>query len=103
MDSKIQQLTETIYNEGVQKAREEGDELLKKAQQKAAQIEEEAQKAAVAVMAETRKKSQEYKTHVDSEIRMTINQDISAMKQQVASLVSLNVVQPPVKELFSDK
>ncbi len=103
MDSKIQQLTETIYNEGVQKAREEADELLKKAQQKAAQIEEDAQKAAVAVMAETRKKSQEYKNHVDSEIRMTINQAISAMKQQVASLVSLNVIQPPVKELFSDK
>ena len=25
------------------------------------------------------------------------------MKQQVASLVSMNVIQPPVKELFSDK
>ncbi len=103
MDSKIQQLTETIYNEGVQKAREEADELLKKAHQEAAGIEEEAQKAAVAIMAETRKKSQEYKEHVDSEIKMTIGQAISAMKQQVATLVSMNVIQPPVKELFSDK
>jgi len=103
MDSKIQQLTETIYNEGVQKARDEADDLLRKAHQKAAQIEEDAQKAAIAVMTETRKKAQEFKNHVDSEIRMTINQAISAMKQQVASLVSMNVIQPPVKEVFSDK
>ena len=103
MDSKIQQLTETIYNEGVQKAREEADELLKKAHQKAAAIEEEAEKAAMALMEDARKKSQEFKEHVDSKIKMTIGQAISAMKQQVASLVSMNVIQPPVKELFSDK
>ncbi|HOF54796.1 MAG: V-type ATP synthase subunit E [Bacteroidota bacterium] len=103
MDSKIQQLTEAIYNEGIQKARDEADDILKKAHQKAAQIEEEAQKAAVSVMADTRKKAQEFKNHVDSELRMTINQAISAMKQQVASLVSMNVIQPPVKETFADK
>jgi V/A-type H+-transporting ATPase subunit E len=34
---------------------------------------------------------------------MTIGQAISAMKQQVSSLVTMNVLQPPVKETFSDK
>ena len=103
MDSKIQQLTEVIYNEGVQKAREEAEAILKGAREKAAQIEEEAQKAAAAIMADTRKKSQEFSHHVESEVKMTLNQAISAMKQQIASLVTMKAIQPPVKELFSDQ
>ena len=81
MDSKIQQLTEVIYNEGVQKAREEAEAILKEAREKAARIEEEAQKAAATIMADTRKKSQEFSRHVESEVKMTLNQAISAMKQ----------------------
>lgn len=103
MDSKIQQLTEAIYNEGIQKARNEAETILKEAQKKASQIEEEAQKAALAIMTETRKRAQEFKNHVESEIRMTTGQAISALKQQVAGTITLNVIQPPVKELFSDK
>jgi V/A-type H+/Na+-transporting ATPase subunit E len=103
MDSKIQQLTDTIYSEGIQKAREEADAILKEAHQKAVQIEEEAQKAALAIMTDIRKKSQEFKNHVDSEIRMTLGQTISALKQQVASVITLKVIQPSVKEMFSDK
>ena len=102
MDSKIQQLTETIYSEGIQKAREEADAILKEAHQKAVQIEEEAQKAALAIMTDTRKKSQEFANHVDSEIRMSLGQTISALKQQIASVITLKVIQPSVKEIFSD-
>jgi V/A-type H+-transporting ATPase subunit E len=103
MDSKIQQLTEAIYSEGIQKARDEADTILKEAHQKAVQIEEEAQRAALSIMADTRKKSQEFKNHVDSEIKMTISQTISALKQQVASVITMKVIQPSVKEMFSDK
>jgi len=103
MDSKIQQLTDEIYNEGVQKARDKAEAILKEAQQKAAQIEEDARLDADALMAETRKKSQELKTHVDSEIKLTLNQAISALKQEITSLITMKVLHPAVKELFSDK
>ncbi len=103
MDSKIQQLTEVIYKEGIQKAREEADRILKEAEQKAAGLEEEARKTVATILADAAKQSQEKKKHVESEIKMTLNQSLSALKQQVANLVTLNVMQPPVKELFSDK
>jgi V/A-type H+/Na+-transporting ATPase subunit E len=103
MDSKIQQLTEAIYNEGIQKARDEAEALLKEATEKAARIEKDAQKAAEKLIQEAREKSQELKLHIDSEIRMTVSQAISAMKQEIASLITLKVVQPSVKEVFSDK
>jgi V/A-type H+-transporting ATPase subunit E len=103
MTSKIQQLTETIYNEGVQKAKEEAEAILKEAKEKAAGIEKEAQKKAEKKVAEAEEKAQELKKQVDSEIKMTLNQAVSAMKQEITSLIAMKVIQPPVKELFSDK
>lgn len=103
MNSKIQQLTETIYNEGVQKAKEDAEAILKEAREKAAEIESEASEKAKKLMADTEQKALELKTQVDSEIKMTLNQAISAMKQEIVSLVSMKVIQPPVNELFSDK
>ena len=68
MDSKIQQLTETIYNEGVQSPRR-GDELLKKAHQKAARDKKRKRRKLPWYSWKRRKKSQEFKEHVDSKSR----------------------------------
>jgi V/A-type H+-transporting ATPase subunit E len=103
MDSKIQQLTEAIYSEGVLKAREEAEASLKEANEKAARIEEEAKKAAGEVMAETKRKAEEFRKNVNSEVRLTLNQSISALRQEIASLITLKVVNPAVRELFSEK
>ena len=103
MDSKIQQLTEAIYNEGVQKARQEADAILKEANEKAARIEQDARKAADNLLNEARAKSDELKRHVDSEIKMTVNQAVSSVRQEITSLVTMNVIQPPVREIFSDQ
>jgi V/A-type H+/Na+-transporting ATPase subunit E len=103
MDSKIQQLTETIYKEGLQKAREEEIVILKEAKERAAGIEREALKEAERIVAEAGEKARELKKQVDSEIKMTMNQAVSAMKQEITSLITMKVIQPPVKELFSDK
>ena len=103
MNSKVQQLTDTIYNEGVQKAREEAEVILKEAREKASAIEEKAQKDADRIVKKAEENAQETKKQVDSEIKMTLNQAVSAMKQEVTSLITLKVVQPPVKELFSNK
>ena len=34
---------------------------------------------------------------------MTLNQAVSAIKQEITSLITMKVIQPSVKELFSDK
>jgi V/A-type H+/Na+-transporting ATPase subunit E len=103
MNSKIQQLTETIYNEGVQKAREDADAIIKKAEEKAAAIEKDAHNKADQLLKKTEEKSQELKNQIDSEIKMSLNQAVSAIKQEITKLITLKVVSPSVKELFSDK
>ena len=102
MNSKIQQLTETIYNEGVDKAKKEADSILESARQKAEQIIKDAQNEATQIVEKAKEKSQELKKQVDSEIKMTTNQVVSAMKQEITSLITMKVIQPPVKEIFSD-
>jgi len=102
MNSKIQQLTETIYNEGVDKAKKEADSILESARQKAEQIIKDAQNEANQIVEKAKEKSQELKKQVDSEIKMTTNQAVSAMKQEITSLITMKVIQPPVKEIFSD-
>lgn len=101
MNSKIQQLTETIYKEGLQKAREEESVILKEAREKAVAIESEAKKEAERILSEANEKARELKRQVDSEIKMTMNQAVSAIKQEISSLLTSRVVQPPVKELFT--
>ncbi len=102
MTSKIQELTSIIYNEGVQKAQEEAEAILREAREKAAGIEKEAQIKSEKLISDAGEKAEELKRQVDSEIRMTINQAVSAIKQNISSLISMKVIQPPVKELFSD-
>jgi V/A-type H+-transporting ATPase subunit E len=102
MDSKIQQLTETIYNEGVEKARTEADAIIKEANEKAEKIKNDAQKEADRIVEEANEKAKELKKQVDSEIKMTTNQAVSAMKQEITTLITMKVIQPSVKELFAD-
>jgi len=103
MNSKIQQLTETIYNEGVQKAKEDAENILNEAKERAATIEKDAQKEAERLLNETRKKSDELKSQVESEIKMSLDQAVSAIKQEVTGLITMQVIKPSVKEMFSDK
>ena len=103
MDSKIQQLTEAIYNEGIQKAREEAEKILNEANKKAENIEKDAKKAADKLLGEAREKSAELKRHVDSEIKMTVSQAVSSIRQEITSLITMKVIQPSVREVFSDK
>ncbi|ASB49743.1 V-type ATP synthase subunit E [Alkalitalea saponilacus] len=102
MQTKIQELTEKIYNEGVEKARQEAEAIINEAKEKAASLEEDARKSAESIVKEAEEKAETLKKHVDSELKMSINQAVAALKQDLASLVTMKAVQPGVKELFNN-
>lgn len=103
MQTRLQELTEKIYNEGVQKARDEAEAILNDARKNAADIKKEAEKEAEAIVKEAHQKSEMLKSHVESELKMTLNQAVSALKQELGALVTLKAIQPSVKEVFGDK
>ena len=103
MQTKLQELTEKIYNEGVDKAQKEADAIIKAAEKKAQDIESDAVEKAKMIVAEAEKKAEDLKRHVDSELKMSVNQSVSALKQNIANTVSMSAIEPPIRELFSDK
>ena len=103
MQTKLQELTEKIYNEGVDKAQKEADAIIKAAEKKAQDIENDAVEKAKMIVAEAGKKAEDLKRHVDSELKMSVNQSVSALKQNIANTLSMSAIEPPIRELFSDK
>lgn len=102
MQGKLQELTEKIYQEGVQKAQKEVEILLQAATQKAQNIEQEAQKKAKAIIAEAEKKAEMLDKHVQSELKMSVAQSTSALKQDLTNLLTAKAIEAPVKELFEN-
>ncbi|MBP6230791.1 MAG: hypothetical protein KA397_03940 [Paludibacteraceae bacterium] len=103
MQGKLQELTEKIYNEGVQKAQQQVEIIVKEANEKALTIEEEAKKKAKSIIEEAEKKAELLTKHVQSELKMSITQAQAALKQTLSSLITTKAIDAPVKELFENK
>ena len=59
MENKIQELTDKIYREGVEKGNEEAQRLVGEAQKESQKLIEEARREAEAIIAEARKSAKE--------------------------------------------
>ena len=103
MENKIQELTDKIYREGVAKGNEEAQRLVGNAREEAAKILEDARKEAEAIVAAARKTAAETAENTQSEIKLFTGQAVNALKTEVASLLTNQVVTDAVKGFVADK
>ena len=103
MENKIQELTDKIYREGVEKGNEEAQRLVSNAREEAAKILEEARKEAETIMAAARKTAAETTENTKSELKLFAGQAVNALKTEVASLLTNQVVSDAVKGFVADK
>ena len=103
MENKIQELTDKIYREGVEKGNEEAQRLVSNAREEAAKILEEARKEAEAIVATARKSAAETTENTKSELKLFAGQAVNALKTEVASLLTNQVVSDAVKGFVADK
>ena len=103
MENKIQELTDKIYREGVEKGNEEAQRLVGNAREEAAKILEDARKEADAIIAAARKTAAETAENTQSEIKLFAGQAVNALKTEVASLLTNQVVSEAVKGFVADK
>ena len=78
--------------EVITKANSEAEAILEAAKQEAGNIKHQAQK-----------KADELKRNIEAEMKLSANQSISSLKQQVAELITQQVIEPSLNEVFSDK
>ena len=103
MENKIQELTDKIYREGVEKGNEEAQRLVSNAREEAAKILEEARKEADAIVAAACKSAAETAENTQSEIKLFAGQAVNALKTEITSLLTNQVVSKAVKDFVADK
>lgn len=87
MQNKLQELTDKLYNEGLSKGKQEGEELLAKAKVQAEEMVAKAQAEAAQIVAAAQKQADEIKSKVASDIRMASNQSLAATRKDIEDLV----------------
>ncbi len=102
MQTKLQELTEKIYQEGVTKAREDADKLLATTQAEADKMLADARKEAANIVKEAEKQAADLKQNSMNELQLSARQLISDTKQKVVNLIEAQVVEPNVKATLSD-
>ena len=103
MENKIQELTDKIYREGVEKGNEEAQRLVSNAREEAAKIIEDARKEAEAIVAAARKAATETTENAQSELKLFAGQAVNALKSEITSLLTNQVVTKAVKDFVGDK
>ena len=97
MQDKLQELTDRLYNEGLSKGKQEGEELLQKAHAEAEAIVAKAKAEAESIIAQAQKEADELKTKVTADVKMAATQSIAVTKQEIEQMVVTQSAQQGVK------
>ena len=101
MQNKWQELTDRLYNEGLSKGKQEGEELLAKAKVQAEEIVAKAQAEAAQILAAAQKQADELKTKTASDIKMAAVQSIAATKKDIETLIVGKMTEADVKKALT--
>lgn len=100
MQSKLQELTEKIYQEGLEKGNAEAKTIVDNAQVEAKEIVENAKKEAQQIIKAAQKKASETQTNTESEIKLSSKQALNALKQQITDVINNQVVGEAIAGTF---
>ncbi|AVM52123.1 V/A-type H+-transporting ATPase subunit E [Bacteroides zoogleoformans] len=103
MENKIQELTDKIYREGIEKGNEEAQKLIAKAQEEAKKIVEDARKEADSIVATAHKSAVELAENTKSELKLFAGQAVNALKSEIATLLTDKIVNADVKAFAANK
>lgn len=103
MENKIQELTDKIYQEGVQKGNQEAQKLINNAQEEARKIVEDAQQEADTILSKAQKNANEMVENTKSELKLYANQSVNALKSEIATILTKKIVSDTVKNFVQDK
>lgn len=102
-DNKLDILTKKIYEEGIEKAKNDAKEILDKAQKDANNIIKEAENKANEIIAKANNDSEKLKQKTDAELGMSVKQSIASLKQQITNLISNKIAVDMTTTAFKDE
>lgn len=102
MDTKIQELTDKIYREGVEKGNAEAERIISDANERKEAILKEAEAEARNVVAAAEKQAAELKKNTEAEVKLFATQAVEALKSEICDLITGEVVSSNIKAALVD-
>lgn len=103
MENRIQELTDKIYREGVEKGNEEARKIIEQSQEEARSIVEKARKEAEEILSSAHKEADSLSENTKSELRLYAKQAVNALKSEIATLLTDKIVDADIKNFTGDK
>jgi len=100
MDTKIQELTEKLYLEGVEKGEQESERLIQEAQNRRKMMIDEAQEEAKEIVALAQKQADDLKKNTEAELKLYAAQAVDALKSEIANLLTTKLANTSVQSAF---
>ena len=102
MDTKIQELTDKIYKEGVEKGNQEAERIIAGAKSQQDEIIVAARNEAQQIVAAAQKQAAELKKNTEAELKLFATQTVEALKSEITNLINGEIVASNVKAAFAD-
>ena len=99
---KLEEITNRIYAEGVEKGQQQAAEIISKAQAEAAAIRSNAEKDAEEIVTKARQKADELDKNTRSELKLYAEQSVSAVKTEITNVITDKLVKDAVRTATSD-
>ncbi len=103
MNDKLQELTQKIYSDGLEKGKSEATEIVNLAKSDADTLVKNASKQAEKIVEDAKKESEELKKNAQSELTLTSRQAVNALKQKLTDLVVTKSVEDALANAFDEK
>lgn len=103
MDTKIHELTEKIYQEGIEKGNKDAAKIIAEANAKKDSIIAEAEAEAKRIIANAEKQAQDIKKNTDTEVKIAASQAIDSLKKEITNLLTGELIDANVKPIVTDK
>lgn len=101
--ANLEELTNKLYAEGVEKGKAQAAQIVADAKQKAAEIVAKAEKQAADIEAKAAAKAAELDKNTRSELKLYAEQSVNALRTEVTNLICGQVVNDSVKAATADK
>ncbi|MBN1984435.1 MAG: hypothetical protein JW795_23115 [Chitinivibrionales bacterium] len=103
MEHTLADLTQKLYQEGIERAQKEGQEIIDSALKEASKIKNQALKEAEKIIAEATGNCAHLRASTESDIKQSSIHLINTIKQRIADSITASITDSAVKNLFEDR
>ena len=103
MENKVQEITDKIYREGVEKGQAEAQKIVEAAEAEKATLLKRAQQEAEKIIADAKKTADELNKNTQAELQLYTGRAMEALKSEIANLVTDSVVDAVVNETVNSE